>query len=137
MTEEQLAKLDALNVPVLADSITRLVSEGRQARALELESGMILDCERIFFAIGHYPADDLGRQLGCERDEEDLIVVDAAQHTSVRNVFAAGDITPGPHLALKAACDGAVAALAIHKSLLPDELRLEPRASAEPMAARG
>ncbi|MEJ7813388.1 MAG: NAD(P)/FAD-dependent oxidoreductase [Gemmatimonadaceae bacterium] len=120
-----LAKLDALNVPVLVQRVTRLAASGGEVRQLELEGGMYLDCERLFFAIGHYPADDLGIQLGCERDEDGMIVVDDAQHTSVTNVFAAGDITPGPHVAVVAAAGGTVAAMAIHKSLLPDLLVLE------------
>jgi hypothetical protein len=32
---------------------------------------------------------------------------------------------PGPQLAIRAASDGAIAALAIHKSLLPEERRLD------------
>jgi thioredoxin reductase len=112
-----LAKLDALNVPVLEQRVLRL-------RQLELEGGMCLDCERLFFGIGHVAADDLGVQLGCERDEEGLIVIDDSHHTSVLNVFAAGDITPGPHVAIRAASGGAVAAMAIHKSLLPEMCRL-------------
>jgi thioredoxin reductase len=45
----------------------------------------------------------------------------------VRNVFAAGDLTPGAQLAITAAADGAVAAMAIHKSLLPEGRKLAPR----------
>ncbi|HEU4565711.1 MAG TPA: NAD(P)/FAD-dependent oxidoreductase [Gemmatimonadaceae bacterium] len=121
---ENLARLDALGIPILEQRALRMVSRGSEARQLELENGMSLDCERLFFAIGHVPADDLGAQLGCERDEEGLIVVDSSCHSSVRNVYAAGDIVPGPHLAIRAASDGAIAALAIHKSLLPELQRL-------------
>jgi pyruvate/2-oxoglutarate dehydrogenase complex dihydrolipoamide dehydrogenase (E3) component len=35
-------------------------------------------------------------------------------------VYAAGDITPGAQLAIAAAAEGAVAALSIHKSLVPE-----------------
>ena len=66
-------------------------------------------------------------QLGCERDDDGRIIVDDAQHTSVYNVFAAGDITAGPQLAIRAAAQGSVAGLAIHKSLLPEELRMPAR----------
>jgi thioredoxin reductase len=45
-------------------------------------------------------------------------------HTSVQNVFAAGDIVPGSQLAIAAASDGAIAALTIHKSLVPAGRRL-------------
>jgi len=50
--------------------------------------------------------------------------VDKHYHTSVHNVFAAGDIVPGSQLAIAAAADGAIAALSIHKSLVPETQRL-------------
>ena len=84
-----------------------------------------LDCERLYFAIGQYPADDLGVQLKCERDESGHIAVDDRYRTTVLNVFAAGDITPGPQLAISAAAEGAIAALAIHASLVPDSRKLD------------
>lgn len=86
---------------------------------------MQLDCERVFFSIGQFPADDLGKQLGCARDEHGQIQVDCRGETSVRGVYAAGDITPGPQLATVAAAAGAVAALSIHRSLLPEVKRLD------------
>ena len=88
---------------------------------------MHLDCDHLFFALSQRPADDLGAQLGCERDVEGQIVVSQHQQTSVKHVWAAGDITPGPQLAIVAAAAGAVAALSIHKSLVPSERRLQPR----------
>ena len=66
-----------------------------------------------------------------------ITLVDDVGHTSVYNAFAAGDITAGPQLAIRAAADGAVTALAIHKSLLPDERRMPPREPAAETAAEG
>ena len=123
---EYCQKLDGLNIPVLTEKVQRIRVKDRRVHYLELESGMELDTEKIFFAIGQYPADDLGAELGCDRDSGGHIVVDAHFHTSVRNVFAAGDITPGSQLAIAAAADGAIAALAIHKSLVPPERKLLP-----------
>lgn len=124
---DQCVKLDALNIPVLSAKIDRVVPEGDSIYSLELEGGMHLDCDHIFFALSQRPADDLGAQIDCERDDEGQIVVSAHQQTSVENVWAAGDITPGAQLAIVAAAEGAVAALSIHKSLVPNERRLRPR----------
>jgi thioredoxin reductase len=121
---EYCEKLDTLNIPVLTQKVERVRVRERRVYSLEMEDGMELDAEKIFFAIGQYPADDLGAQLGCERDDGGHIVVDRVYHTSVRNVFAAGDIVPGSQLAIAAASDGAIAALAIHKSLVPEGRRL-------------
>ena len=126
---EYCTKLDALNIPVLESPITCVRHSGDRVISLDFEHGLALDTDKIFFAIGQYPADDLGAQLGCERDREGHIVVDDSFHTSVRDCYAAGDIIPGPQLAITAASDGAIAALAIHKSLVPMERRLEKLAA--------
>ena len=125
MTQGYLDKLKALNIPVLAEKVTRVTSGDGQIRCMNLEGGMQLDCERLYFAIGQYPADDLGVQLKCERDDGGHIVVNEKHQTTVMNVFAAGDIVPGPQLAIAAASDGAIAALAIHSSLVPDSQKLD------------
>jgi thioredoxin reductase len=124
MSGDVLAKLDALNIPIIEAPIECVRSSGSEARALDLQGGMRLDCERIFFAIGQEPSDDLGTQLGCKRDEIGRVVTDLHFHTSVRNVYAAGDVIHGPQMAIAAAGIGAVAAVAIHHSLLPEVQRL-------------
>jgi thioredoxin reductase (NADPH) len=124
---EYCTKLDALNIPVLTERIVRVCYEGKSIHCLMLANGMQLDTDKLFFTIGQYPADDLGVQLGCDRDDEGRIVVDEHCHTSVENVFAAGDITAGSQLAIRAAADGARAALAMHASLVPAERKLNPR----------
>jgi len=127
---EYCEKLDALNIPVLTEPILRVICEGQTIHSLELRDGMHLDADKVFLAIGQFPADDAGTklslQLGCERDDEGHIIIDSHYHTSVHNVFAAGDIVPGPQLAIAAAADGAIAALSIHKSLVPEGRKLTP-----------
>jgi len=125
MTQGYLDKLKASNIPILETEISRITSSDGEIRCMNLEGGMQLDCQRLYFAIGQHPADDLGVQLKCERDDEGYIVVDDKHHTSVLNVFAAGDIVPGPQLAIAAASDGAIAALSIHASLVPEGRKLD------------
>ncbi len=124
MSAEIMTKLDALNIPIIEAPIERVRSSEGEARAIDLSGGMSLDCDQIFFSIGQEPSDDLGTQLGCKRDEIGRVVTDMHFHTSVRNVYAAGDIIHGPQLAIAAAGIGAVAAIAIHHSLLPEDRKL-------------
>ncbi|MFL5636383.1 MAG: NAD(P)/FAD-dependent oxidoreductase [Gemmatimonadaceae bacterium] len=124
MDQNLLDQLKQLNIPVLDPPIKCALSRGGEIAGIELEGGMSLDCERLYFAIGQYPADDLGAQLGCKRDPQGRLVIDEHNHTSVKNVFAAGDIAPGPQLAIAAAASGAIAAVAIHASLVPKERKL-------------
>ncbi len=125
LTDEYCSKLTALEIAVIGEPIERINFRDGELRSLVFTGREPLGCERIFFSIGQYPSDDLGVQLGCERDEEGHVTVDKDGHTSVPNVFAAGDIIPGAQLAICAAGDGAVAALAIHKSLVPATRKLE------------
>jgi thioredoxin reductase len=124
MSQALLDQLKALNIPVLEAPIKCVQSKATEIVGIELEGAMSLDCERLYFAIGQYPADDLGAQLGCKRDEMGRLVIDERNHTSVMNVFAAGDIAPGPQVAIAAAASGAVAAIAIHASLVPETRKL-------------
>jgi len=68
----------------------------------------------------------LGREVGCKRDQLGRLVIDEHNHTSVKNVYAAGDIAPGPQVAVFAAASRAVAATALHASLVPESRKLPP-----------
>jgi thioredoxin reductase len=57
------------------------------------------------------------------------LVIDERNHTSVKNVYAAGDIAPGPQMAVVAAASGAIASIAIHASLIPETRKLAPTIS--------
>jgi thioredoxin reductase len=74
--------------------------------------------------------DPRNAQLGCKRDEMGRLVIDERNHTSVNNVYAAGDIAPGPQMAIAAAASGAIASIAIHASIIPETRRLAPTTSA-------
>jgi len=124
MNQELLDLLKSLNIPLLDQPITCVLSKDKEIRGIELLGGMSLDCERLYFAIGQFPADDLGAQLGCKRDDMGRLVIDDRNHTSVKNVYAAGDIVPGPQMAIVAAASGAIAAIAIHASLVPESRKL-------------
>ena len=69
MEDDELChKLDACGIPVLTESISKVDCRGRNISSLVLEDGQCLDTDKVFFTIAQYPADDLGVQLGCERD---------------------------------------------------------------------
>jgi thioredoxin reductase len=127
MDDELCGKLRALSIPVLTEPIACVESDDGATRALVFEDGGRVPCDHIFFSLSQRPADDLAAQLGCERTAQGHVVIDGAYHTSVYNCWAAGDIVPGPQLAVAAAADGAIAALAMHKSLVPAERKLAPK----------
>jgi thioredoxin reductase len=94
-------------------------------RQVRLEGGATLDLDALFFHWGSDPAAELGPMTGClSTANGDLEVNRDNMETSVPGIYAAGDIVGRPYLAIAAAADGVRAALSIHRSLLPDEIRL-------------
>lgn len=82
--------------------------------------GQVIALEALFFDSGVRPSSDVARRLGCDHDDDGHLEVDHARETSVPGVFAAGDLTGHPYLAVSAAAEGALAALALHRSLIPE-----------------
>jgi thioredoxin reductase len=127
ITDEHLAKLARFNIPVTNARIVGLEGdvEKKLIERVRFENGEALECDALFFNLGTEMSGELHEMLGCKLDEEcGLVAVDEEQQTSVRGVYAAGDITPHSQLAVVAAAEGAMAAIHIHKSLIPEERRV-------------
>lgn len=98
----------------------------KDERIVALDPGAVLSTgERVaidafFFNIKVTRSCDLAERLGCEVDpEKPNVVVNEHRETTVEGVYAVGDLVPGSQLAITSAADGAIAAIAINKSLLP------------------
>lgn len=127
MTAEHRARLEAFGIPVLDRAVVALEGDmeaGRLERA-RLDDGGALECDALFFNLGTVPASNLHETLGCRLDPEcGLVWIDDDQQTSVPGVYAAGDLTPRSQLAVVAAAEGAMAAIHVHKSLIPESQRV-------------
>jgi thioredoxin reductase len=127
ITDEHLAKLAHFNIPLNNRRIVGLEGdvEKKLIERVRFEDGEAIECDALFFNLGTEMSGDLHEQLGCKLDKEcGLVSVDEEQQTSVPGVYAAGDITPHSQLAVVAASEGAMAAIHIHKSLIPEERRV-------------
>jgi thioredoxin reductase len=121
---EKLAKLD---VAVRTESVVALEGDTskRQLERVLFAEGEPLECDALFFNLGTELATNFHETLGCRLDPEcGLLWVDDTQQTSVEGVYAAGDITPRSQLAVVAAAEGAMAAIHIHRSLVPKERQI-------------
>ena len=105
------------NIELIEDDVTMLEGEPGTLRAAVLRTGRRVPCEIGFVNIGHEHRDDLFLQLGCALRDDGCIDVDHDQQTTVTGVYAAGDISPGPHLIQVAAAQGAIAGLAAAQSM--------------------
>jgi thioredoxin reductase len=118
------ARLDALDVAIRTDAVVALEGDkpNRQLQRVLFSDGAPLECDALFFNLGTELATNFHEKLGCRLDPEcDLVWVDDTRQTSVKGVYAAGDITPNSQLAVVAAAEGAMAAIHIHRSLISEE----------------
>jgi thioredoxin reductase len=120
LTDEAMAALSRDDIAIHEAKVSALVGHGGNLTQAELDDGTAVRLDALFFHLGSEPRCELAEQIPCELDDEGFIKVDRGQETSAPGVHAAGDITGQPHLASIAAAEGVRAALAIHRSLLPD-----------------
>jgi thioredoxin reductase len=114
------ASLEALDVAIRTDQVVALEGDkaNRQLQRVLFSDGEPLECDALFFNLGTELATNFHETLGCRLDPEcDLVWVDDTRQTSVKGVYAAGDITPNSQLAVVAAAEGAMAAIHLHRSL--------------------
>ncbi|WP_077622161.1 dihydrolipoyl dehydrogenase [Sediminibacillus massiliensis] len=74
-----------------------------------------IEADYVLVTVGRRPnTEEIGlEQVGIEMDDKGIIKIDEQCRTNVENIYAIGDIVPGPPLAHKASYEGKIAAEAI------------------------
>lgn len=120
-TQEQTSKLLAETISVKDEKVISLEgSDDGMVQSAVLATGERVPVDAMFFTIGVERSCGLAETMGCTVDEDHPnIIVDDHKQTSIEGIYAVGDLVPGSQLAITSAADGAIAAIAINKSLLP------------------
>jgi thioredoxin reductase len=91
---------------------------------IRCQSGKYYDTDVIFYHLGYKVENQIAIQLGCELDrEEGFVKVNSSQQTTVRNVYAIGDVDTDRHFIVFAVASGVSAAISIYEELLKDAIR--------------
>ncbi|QFU15906.1 NAD(P)/FAD-dependent oxidoreductase [Microvirga thermotolerans] len=106
-------ELDALGVRVVEAPVERLDLEGDRIAALHA-GGTELRFDVLYSALGLKYRSDLALSLGAEHDASGGLVVDGHCQTSVKGLYAAGDIVSGLDQIVVAMGHAATAAIHIH-----------------------
>ncbi|TFH08956.1 MAG: dihydrolipoyl dehydrogenase, partial [Candidatus Atribacteria bacterium] len=95
-------------ITVLTDTAAESFTQRTEGAILRTQDGTEYPVDRILVAVGRRPRTrDIGLEsCGIELDERGFIRVDDALQTTAQNVYAIGDVIPGPMLAHKASLDG-------------------------------
>lgn len=97
--EIEPAVLDELRhagIPVLEQRVADIRERGDELGDVILEDGTVIeDVFRGYSLMGLRPNSELAAELNIELDPEGYILVDANQETSVKGIYAAGDVVSG------------------------------------------
>ncbi len=100
---------------------TRVEGFDRQLQRIHFAAGPPLECDALFFCSSQLQRSQLPIALGCECDEQGLIVTRGKQNAGVCGLFLAGDADGDVQFAIVAAAEGATAATAINRELQDED----------------
>lgn len=123
LADAERRTLSEIGVRIVEDPVAEVVREGDQIGAWRIHGGRELRFDRLYTALGLIQRSDLARELGAELDEEGALLTDAHQRTSIRGLYAAGDVVRGLGQISVAFGQAAIAATDINNSL--NGLRLD------------
>jgi thioredoxin reductase (NADPH) len=112
-------------IRIVRDPIIRLERMGGDIAAWPEHAQAPLMFDILYSALGTRVRSKLALDLGADADEDGALLVDAHQRTTVKGLFAAGDVVRGLSQISIAAAQAAVAATAINAELPP--IRYEER----------
>lgn len=117
---EVLEQLDALEVPLVRGAVEKLVLDGDQVRAVQLESGESFDAEAVVVAPRFNSRTELLESLGGVAEETPFgrqIPTDPQGRTSVAGVWAAGNAAQAMAMVVSSAASGVSTGAAVHGDL--------------------
>lgn len=86
-----------------------------------LNTGETLKLDGVFVAIGSTPITTMVDNLNPDKDAEGCLIVDKRQETSVKGLYAAGDVTTNSNKfrqTIMSAAEGCLAANSVHEDML-------------------
>lgn len=114
-SDETAEMLSNHPIDVVQEDVTGVQNdEDGWLKALEFEDGAVREYRGGFAMYGAEYNNGLARELGCELNDDGTVEVDDHGRTSVDNVYAVGDLTPGHNQVPIALGEGARAGIAIH-----------------------
>lgn len=123
ITEKDKQLLARYHIAANEKPVSSLIGENGKLEQLVFDDTSRLECDAIFFSSEQRHCSQIFEQLNCKCSENGLVVTENSQCTSTPGVFMAGDADGETQFAIVAAAEGAIAAVAIHKTLCTqDEL---------------
>ena len=122
LSAEDRKRLDHHSISINERKIARLDGEAGLLQRIVFTNGESLSVTGMFFSTGQRQGSDLPRRLGCKFTEQGCVRTYDYEMTDVPGVYVAGDASRFVQFAIVAASEGALAAVAINKELMKEDL---------------
>ncbi|QNK70438.1 NAD(P)/FAD-dependent oxidoreductase [Variovorax sp. PAMC26660] len=123
LDDEVRQKLQARGVTIEPGRVVGLEGAAPDLAGLRIDDGRLVPIDALYVAPRPRMGSPLAEQLGCAIDDgpvAPMIRTDMFKATTVRGVYAAGDIATPFQNATLASADGVFAGVAVHRSLVFD-----------------
>jgi thioredoxin reductase (NADPH) len=117
----QRDRLAAAGVTILEEPISALSFETGEHAAVQVTGAEPRRFDAVYSAFGVLPRCDLAVDAGAKVGDDGRLIVDESQETTLRGLFAAGDLVRGLNQISTATGEAAIAATAIHNRLREGE----------------
>jgi thioredoxin reductase len=124
LTATERTQLLARAIGVVEGTIEQLViDDADHLRGVQMRDGCVIPGDALFVPPRFVPNNTLLAGLGCDVDADGWVTVDTTGRTSVRGVWAAGNIVDPRAQVITAAGAGSAAAIALNADLVDDDVR--------------
>ena len=117
LVPEEQRRAEAAGITIEEGALAALEADPKAGVLARFTGGEARRFDAVYAALGCGPRSGLGRQVGAALGGDGRFIVDERQETSVRGVWAAGDIVRGLNQISVAMGEAAIAATAIHNRL--------------------
>lgn len=121
-SERHARWIEEYEIPVHEQRIHDVEHRDRQILGLHMANGDVVKIDYIFTTRGDVFHTELAESLGARLDKDGQIEVDHCLRTTVKNLYAAGCVTPANCQMIIAAGQGAAAAQAINRDIFEESL---------------
>jgi thioredoxin reductase len=128
LNARERGELVARAIGVVEGDVRRVVVTDDRLSGVELDDGRVVPRDVVFVPPRFVPNSGLLARLDCDLDAQGWVSVDPVGRTSVRGVWAAGNVVNPRAQVITAAGEGSATAIALNADLVDDDVRLAVQA---------
>jgi len=122
LSDKEQERLKRHEIAINENKIDRLQGSAGKLERILFVNGESITVRGMFFSTGQTQGSDLPRKLGCKFTEPGCVRTYDYEMTDIPGLYVAGDATRFVQFAVVAASEGALAAVAINKELMKEDL---------------